>query len=253
MPFIAKNADDQLGHIIAKLEGEGPTRRHPHRRSLADHGPRLRTNGYFGDNVAERRQPELVLRPEQPWHPRHLWQRPTNAGSCCAAQPSTATSTTATSPPRSRPGSSDSAWAKKVATADEDGTLPGVIATYSEERGRRPLRAAERLAPDQMTSAESSWWTAHGQELVDTMAFAGSADVVGLLARTAWATASTATTAAPSRTCSVSRWSCPTGIRSVCERLGRPLVDLMPTVLRTMGIPLTAPMDGRAYKLPLVP
>ena len=29
------------------------------------------------------------------------------------------------------------------------------------------------------------------------------------------------------------------------------LVDLMPTVLRTMGIPLMAPVDGRAYKLPL--
>ena len=40
--------------------------------------------------------------------------------------------------------------------------------------------------------------------------------------------------------------------RSVRGSAGR-LVDLMPTVLRTMGIPLTAPIDGRAYKLPLVP
>ena len=33
-----------------------------------------------------------------------------------------------------------------------------------------------------MTAAETTWWTAHGQELVDTMCWAGSADVVGLLA-----------------------------------------------------------------------
>ena len=33
-----------------------------------------------------------------------------------------------------------------------------------------------------MTRAEKRWWLATGQHLVDTMAFAGSGDVVGLLA-----------------------------------------------------------------------
>ena len=33
-----------------------------------------------------------------------------------------------------------------------------------------------------MTNAEFEWWEMTGQHLVDTMAFSGSADVVGLLA-----------------------------------------------------------------------
>ena len=34
---------------------------------------------------------------------------------------------------------------------------------------------------------------------------------------------------------------------------GMRLADIMPTVLRTMGIPLTAPVDGRAYRIPICP
>ncbi len=72
----------------------------------------------------------------------------------------------------------DWSMAKKLAAADVMEDLPGVIATYVKN-GDRYKRYSADVG---MTKSESDWWTAHGQELVDTMCSTGSADVVGLLA-----------------------------------------------------------------------
>ena len=69
--------------------------------------------------------------------------------------------------------------AKKHEAADVMEDLPGVIATYIKKGDRYKLYSSRR---DDDQRRSSAWWAAHGQELVDTMCFAGSADVVGLLA-----------------------------------------------------------------------
>ena len=68
-------------------------------------------------------------------------------------------------------------WADRLSVARVMKTLPGVIATYIRRGDHYVLHSTGT-----MTEAERSWWEATGQQLVDTMAFAGSADVVGLLA-----------------------------------------------------------------------
>ena len=61
-------------------------------------------------------------------------------------------------------------------------TLPGVIATYirSDSGDRYVLDCASTRT--RMSFSERLWWAMHGQYLVNTMAWKGSADVVGLLA-----------------------------------------------------------------------
>ena len=104
-----------------------------------------------------------------------------------------------------------------------------------------------------MTSAENAWWTAHGQELVNTMAFSGSADVVGLLADTTSYGAFGDHGGAQKDVQRIPMaWYMP-GMKHVVDKSGFRLVDMMPTILKTMGIPakMTDPMDGSAYTFEL--
>ena len=147
----------------------------------------------------------------------------------------------------------DASAAKKAEAADIMGTLPGVIATYkkSADSTRYVLHSARTKT--RMNPSELAWWQLHGQELVDTMAFEGSADVVGLLKdRVGYGVFGDhggAQKQVQRIPMIMSNPSIPRAVNGSAIRL----VDLMPTVLRTMGIPLTAPVDGRAYKLPVLP
>jgi arylsulfatase A-like enzyme len=102
-----------------------------------------------------------------------------------------------------------------------------------------------------MTRSVRRWWQQHGQELIDTMAADHSADVVGLLAdRTSYGVYGDHGGAQEEvQRIPMVFWA--NGIEPDRPRSRFRSVDIMPTVLRTMGIPLTQPVDGRAYRLEL--
>jgi len=138
----------------------------------------------------------------------------------------------------------DQSWDKKVIEAAAMKTMPGVIATYIRNGDRYILASTNK-----MTSAERNWWGTHGQELVDTMAFAGAADVVGLLKdRTSYGVYGDHG-GAQQDVQSIPMVFYSKGIQPSTRGTAFRLVDVLPTVLLNMGIPEMAPMDGTAYDL----
>jgi len=93
-------------------------------------------------------------------------------------------------------------------------------------------------------------WLRHGQELVDTMAAPYAADVVGLLKDdTSYGVAGDH----GGHQQAVQEIPIVFGGARVGPRdSGQPLrsVDILPTILREMGIPVQPGMDGRAATLP---
>jgi arylsulfatase A-like enzyme len=147
----------------------------------------------------------------------------------------------------------DQSWSQRVRAAKVMGTLPGVIATYVKSRDGDSYVRFKAQTRTPMTATEKAWWQAHGQELVDTMAFEGSADVVGLLADhtnySVWGDHG-------GHQEQVQRipmvWYNP-GIARGTRKAEIRLADVMPTILRTLGIEQTSPTDGKAYKIPVAP
>jgi len=249
MPWIAKNADDQLGKLIAKLK-----EKNQFNDTLiivtADHGSTYGAgpDGFKGVN-------ELNAGNDHNWY-AGTW----HAGS--------STESTSTGPPALKPlmdtgnvlfsyqSTAIETWlidktiVEKRAAAAVMETLPGVIATYITHDDRYKLYSS--LAT--MTAAEKTWWTAHGQELVNTMACSGSADVVGLLAdKTSYGAFGDHGGAQKDVQRIPMVWYVPGIQHAVDNKTAMRLVDIMPTILKTMGIParMSDPMDGSAYTLPL--
>jgi hypothetical protein len=142
----------------------------------------------------------------------------------------------------------DWSMAKKKEAAAVMETLPGVIATYVKTGDRYKLYSHMTG----MTGTQSSWWAAHGQELVDTMCWAGSADVVGLLADyTTYGVFGDHGGAQMDVQKIPMAFFMPGIKRAVDSKTAFRLVDIMPTTLKAMGIAPTEQMDGSAYKLKL--
>jgi hypothetical protein len=245
MAFQAKNADDQLGYIKAELARLGQLDE-TLIVLLADHGSTYAQNAYYvdkagggnyswyydpnntcantdyGTGIAPNLNNESVLAPLN------------FNGNLAYSYQSTAIEAWLI----------DQGWSMKVAAADKMKMMPGVIATYIRDGDHYVLASKNK-----MTSAESSWWTAHGQELVDTMAFAGGPDVVGLLKdRTGYGVYGDHGGAQQDvQRIPMVMWA--KGIKPAVKGTKFRLVDVMPTVLRNMGIPQMAPMDGEAYNL----
>src|SRR4051812_22059241 len=170
--FITKNADDQLGRMLARLRALGQLD-----DTLvvvtADHGQTVGehfygtfaaaagdTNWYYGDSLNDGafNAPSTALKPL------------IDTGNVAFSYQSTAIETWL----------KDNSDARKAQAAAVMRTLPGVIATYTRAGDRYALDSAHTSTA--MTRSERRWWKHHGQELVDTMAANHSADVVGLLA-----------------------------------------------------------------------
>lgn len=248
MAFIAKNADKQVGRLIAALKKSGDWNKTLF-VVLADHGVEAATKAWYGIT-------------DQPDMGYDAWFYDPNE--ICA---NTA---------YGRPGSNNEdvlgplnadgnlaysyqsvmmeAWlikqsvAKKLHTARVMSTMDGVLATYIRFGDRYQL--VWNLPKKKMTASEYTWWKANAQKLVDTMAWKGAADVIGLLKDGvsyggAYGDHGGATKG--SQRVPMVFWA--KGIKPKVRAEKFRLVDVVPTALRTMGIPQLAPMDGKAYKL----
>ncbi|HSL95854.1 MAG TPA: alkaline phosphatase family protein [Thermoleophilia bacterium] len=253
LPFAAKNADNALGRLIAKLKELGQFEE-TLIVVLADHGGQDSERFFGGSNVYDGGNsagwyagawvPGWGTDPMVPnWSDGPPALAPLMAtGNVRFSYQSTSIHTYLI----------DQSWSKKIAAAKVMGTLPGVVATYVKSKDNdsyKVFRAGRTCTP--MTSAEKSWWKLHGQELVNTMAFEGSADVVGLLADhtnySVWGDHG-------GHQRQVQRvpmvWYNP-GICQGVKKAEIRLADVMPTILRTLGIEQTSPTDGKAYKIPI--
>jgi hypothetical protein len=122
--------------------------------------------------------------------------------------------------------------------------MPGVTASYWRDGDHFVLHGTNA-----MTNSERQWWRAHGQEIVDTMAAADGPDVVGLEHdRTSYGVYGDHGGAQESVQRVPMVFSMP-GIEAESTGQKFRTLDLMPTVLRAMGISATAPTDGQAHSL----
>jgi len=139
----------------------------------------------------------------------------------------------------------DRSPAKQQQAAAAALALPGAIASYYRSGSGYKL-----YGTNTMTKSEDKWWKKHGQEIVDTLASSDGPDTVALLQdKTSYGVygdhggAQEAVQRVP-----MVFWS---PSLAFGENTGGPFqtTDVMPTILSTMGIPLTAPVDGQARPL----
>lgn len=139
----------------------------------------------------------------------------------------------------------DTSLAKKQSKAQVMLGLPGVTASYYRDGDHYVL-----VGTNTMTKSERSWWKRHGQELVDSMAVDNGPDVLGLLHdKTSYGVyGDHGGTQESVQRIPIVFWS-----KSLAahERSDAPIrtVDIMPTILKAMGIKPTGTMDGRAFGL----
>lgn len=237
--FITKNADDQLGHMLDKLAALGQlddtlvvvtadhgqtVGEHFYGTSAFDAG---NTNWYYGNSLND----GLFNAPSEALKPL------VDSGNVAFSYQSTAIETWL----------KDRSPAKVTEAVHIMRTLPGVVATYTRDGNHYVLDSSHTGTP--MHGRQRAWWSRHGQELVDTMAANHSADVVGLLAdRTSYGVYGDHGGAQEEvQRIPMVFWA--DGISSADPGSAFRSVDIMPTVLRTMGIPLTHSVDGEAYRL----
>jgi len=139
----------------------------------------------------------------------------------------------------------DRSEAKMLEAAAAGLQLPGSTASYYRSGSGFKL-----FGTNKMPQSEKAWWKDHGQEIVDTMAAPNGPDVVVLMHdKTSYGVYGDHGGAQESvQRVPMVFWS-PSLAYGVTT--GRPFqtTDVMPTILQTMGIPLTAPVDGTARRL----
>ena len=248
MPFAAQNADAQLGRIIAKLKALGQFD-----DTLivvtADHGVQDSTNGFYGTD-------EYDGANAGGWY-AGTWSYPgapdnTNPGPV-SIKPLMDTGNVEFSyqSVAIETWLKDWSWAKKVAAAKVMGTLPGVIATYVKSKDSDRYVLQRSRTSTRMNMSEFAWWMQHGQELVNTMAFDGSADVVGLLKNRVSYAAYGDHGGAQMQVQRIPMIVSNPNLRRSVNCSGMRLADIMPTVLQHHGYPARGAVDGQAYNLPL--
>jgi hypothetical protein len=238
--FIAKTADQQVGRIIQKLRDL---------RQL-DETLVVLTTDHAGQPALHFNGMNAAGRSNNNWY-----YGTTNNGSFLSPSPSLqpliATGNVRFSYQDSaiRTWLTDTSREAKVEAAEVMSTLPDVIATYrlSDDGDRYRLVTANR---DAMNHSERVWWQHHGQEIVNTMAAPWSSDVVGLLRDdTSYGVAGDHGGAQkPVQRIPIVFYGAGVGSRDSNAPLRS--VDIMPTVLRAMGIRGDDDIDGRAAPLP---
>jgi hypothetical protein len=143
----------------------------------------------------------------------------------------------------------DTSDAAKRDAARVMSTLPDVIATYRLSADGRRYRLADANLRA-MSRDELLWWLIHGQEIVDTMAAPYAADVVGLLHdNTSYGVAGDHGGAQrPVQEIPIVFAGAGIGPRD--SLLPMRSVDILPTILRQMGIRADSGVEGRALPVP---
>jgi hypothetical protein len=242
MAAAAKLADDQVGRVVAKLKKDGLlddtlivlTTDHAQNTSKnffgIDGAGRGNLNWYYGTDADEnytQPQPEIQRLIDE----------------------------TGNNVEMSMQDSAIRTWLINRTTADKQqaagvmATLAGVRASYYRDGDHYQL--AWRAPRAQWTRAEWSWWLKHGQEIVDTEAADYGPDVIGLLQNDASYGVKGDHGGAQE---SVQRipiiFSGPGARAGAKPSAALRSVDILPTVLRAMGISPTHSMDGVAHRLP---
>jgi len=253
MPFIAKNADTQLGRIIGDLKAKGELD-----QTLivltADHASTASTKHFYGNDAQNAG--------DYNWY----WGNSVNDGADYATpvdemSPAIQTllnnATIKDNIAFSYQSTAIETWLKSFTLADKQAaakvmrTVPGVIATYYKSEDGKSYVLDSSKTKTAMTSGEKAWWKSHAQKIVDTMAWSGSADVVGLLQnRTsygAWGDHG----GAQKDVQRIPMIFYNPGLKAATRTAEAHTVDIMPTVMKWMGItPDASPtMDGTAYNL----
>lgn len=244
MPWIAKNADDQLGRVIEELKKDPTQWKQTLVVVLADHGSTYAKNAHYvdaagGGNLSWYYDPNSKCANTTYGRAgaNNPLLAPLNAtGNLAYSYQSTAIEAWLI----------DRGWAKKAEMAATMKAMPDVIATYVKWHESYVLASTGKMTKD-----ERSWWAAHGQELVDTMASSTAPDVVGLLKDQASYGVYGDHGGAQREVQRIPMVMYAKGMKHITSDAPFRLVDVMPTVLRNMGIATMAPMDGTAYKLPL--
>jgi arylsulfatase A-like enzyme len=236
--FVARTADEQVGRLMRKLKELGQldetlvvlTTDHGGQPSERFHGVneagRSNNNWYYGAT-----QNGTFLAPSPSLAPLIA------TGNVRFTYQDSAIRTWLTD-------TSDSA---KRHAAEVMSTLPSVIATYRLD-GRRYRLVDTNLKS--MSLGEGVYWLLHGQEIVDTMAAPYSADVVGLLKNnTSYGVAGDHGGAQrPVQEIPIVFAGADVGPRDSHQALRS--VDILPTVLRKLGIKPGPGLDGKAVELP---
>jgi arylsulfatase A-like enzyme len=250
MPWIAKNADDQVGKLIQALKANGDWNSTLF-VVLADHGATWAKNAHYvdaagGGNLSWYYDPNKTCANTSYGQP--------------SADPTKVTNNEAVLHPLNATGNLaysyqstaieawliDRSWAKKAEAAAAVKGLPDVIATYVRWGDRFMLTSTGK-----MTKTERAWWRSHGQKLVNTMASSTGPDVVGLLKDQTGYGVYGDHGGAQKEVQRVPMVMYAKGMKHISSGAPFHLVDVLPTVLRNMGIRQMAPMDGKAYNLPL--
>jgi hypothetical protein len=145
------------------------------------------------------------------------------------------------------------AWLKSNTTADRNEAaaavldMPGVIASYRKNAANNDYI---RFGTNHTTGAERSWFVRHGDELVDTMAERTGPDVVGLVASDVTYGVKGDHGAHNRLIQNIPMVFYGPGVGSHDSNREMRLVDVMPTILKTMGIAYDEnKFDGEAVKL----
>jgi arylsulfatase A-like enzyme len=239
LPYAARTADAQLGRMITKLRRLGQldetlivlTTDHAQltsRHFYGENGPgRANYNWYYGADADEEYldpQPEL--------------QPLVDTGNVEVSMQDSAIRTWLI----------DTSLPEKRQAARVMAELPGVIASYYRT-GSHYTRQS-RIYKGFFTRSERQWFRQHAQEIVNTEAANYGPDVIGLLHDN-----SSYGVAGDHGGAQESVQRIPIVFYGAGVGDGRQLdpirsVDIMPTVLREMGIPRTYPTDGTAYQIP---
>jgi hypothetical protein len=247
MPFAAQNADMQLGRLVDKLKELGQFD-----DTLivvtADHGGQAATKGFYGTDVYDGGN-------KGGWY-AGTWNYPGSPGNTSSGPAALKPLMETGNVEFSYQSTAIETWLKdwssdrKVEAAEIMAGLPGVIATYVKSEDGDSYVLQSHLKRGQMTKSEWPWWRDHGQELVDGMASEKSADVVGLLANRTNYGVYGDHGGAQRQVQRIPMVFYTPGIKHHKSSSEFRLIDLMPTILGTMGVEATN-VDGEAYPLPL--
>jgi hypothetical protein len=142
----------------------------------------------------------------------------------------------------------DNAPARRTEAAAIVSKMPGVLATYYRDGDHFQLVSA--LPKKQLTASEFSWWSRNGQQIVDSSAAPYGADVIGLLRDNTTAGAAGDHGGAQYDAQNIPVIFYGAGTTATDSTAAIRSVDVMPTILKAMGIQPTAATDGRALVLP---